>query len=111
MTEGEPPRAVTPRSLDALVACPHCAGGVDVTVEVHRARVEMMNLLWGAFLENGANIETALWQLEADLLDRISEGTRSTGPIARFCRETSVPESEADAMAKAILRLKKRRNA
>lgn len=100
-----------PRSLDALVACPHCAGVVDVTVEVHRARVDMMNLLWRAFLENGAEIEIALWQLEADLLDRISEGTRSTGPIARFCQETSVTEQEADAMAKAILRLRKRRTA
>lgn len=97
------------RSLDTLVACPHCTRVVDVTVEVHRARVEMMNLLWRAFLENGANIETALWQLEADLLERISEGTRSTGPIARFCNETSVPEGEADAMAKAIFRLKLRR--
>lgn len=99
------------RSLDALVACPHCARVVDVTVEVHRARVDMMNLLWHAFLENGAEIETALWQLEADLLDRISQGTRSTGPIARFCQETSVSEQEGDAMSNAILRLRKRRTA
>lgn len=51
------------RSLDTLVACPHCTRVVDVTVEAHRARGDMMNVLWRAFLENGANIETALWQL------------------------------------------------
>lgn len=109
MTDNETSSAQ--RSLDALVACPHCARVVDVTVEVHRARVDMINLLWRAFLENGAEIEPALWQLEADLLDRISQGTRSTGPITRFCQETSVTEQEAEAMAKTILRLKKRRTA
>lgn len=111
MTEMDAARAMAPRSLDTLVACPHCAGAVDVTVEVHRARIDLMNLLWAAFLEKGSDIESALWQLEADLLERISEGTRSTGALARFCRETSVPEREAEAMANAILRLKKRRTA
>lgn len=111
MTHNEDPFAhiKTPRSLDTLVACPHCAGVLDVTVEVHRARVDMMNLLWSAFLDNGADIETALWQMEAELLNRISQGTRSTGAIGQFCREMAVSERDADAMSKAILRLKRGR--
>lgn len=93
------------RAAEDLVACPHCGGAVDATVESDRARIELLNVLWTAFLENGAEIEPALWDLEATLQDRISGKTCSSGPIAAFIAQTRRDEHDARRMVRRILRI------
>lgn len=103
-------RRASPRAGNDLVACPHCGGAVDATVEADRARVELLNVLWTAFLENGAGIETALWSLEAVLENRIIQKERARGPIATFIAETRREEVDGQRMARRILDLSKRRD-
>lgn len=73
-----------PRSLDSLVACPHCAGVVNVTVETHRARIDMISLLWDAFYEHGTTIEIELEQLRSELELRTLRLTRGTPLLLGF---------------------------
>lgn len=94
-----------PRAGEDLVACPHCGGAVDATVEADRARVELLNVLWTAFLENGAGIEPALWNLEVALEDRIARKERARGPVVAFIAETERTEAEAQRMVRRVLRL------
>jgi hypothetical protein len=103
------PRGTPPRAPEDLIACPHCGGAVDATVEADRARVELLNVLWTAFLENGADIEPALWDLEAALEARIAHKERARGPIGAFIAETRREEADARWMVRRILQVSRRR--
>lgn len=91
---------VTPRVLDTLVACPHCSGVVDVTVETHRARIDTISLLWDAFYERGTSIELDLEELRADLESEVLRRVRGTGPVGKFCRGAfnAAPSKDLAAM-------------
>lgn len=85
MTQEDPFAPIkTNRLLDTLVACPHCHGAVDVTMETHRARVEMISLLWDAFWERGRAIEMDLDELRVGLESEIVRRERGTDPLATF---------------------------
>lgn len=85
MTQEDPFAPIkTNRLLDTLVACPYCHGAVDVTMETHRARVEMIGLLWDAFWERGRAIEMDLDELRVGLEREIVRRERGTEPLATF---------------------------
>jgi hypothetical protein len=85
MTQDDAFRPIkTDRLLATLVACPHCHGAVDVTLETHRARVEMIGLLWDAFWERGRAIEMELDELRVGLENEIVRRERGSEPIATF---------------------------
>lgn len=81
------------RSYDTLVACPHCGGVVDASLEVERGIADVLTRLALSPAWEGVNaprLEGTLTRLVQDYDERIQERV-TRGPL----RETPIPTADA----------------